>query len=77
MIQMNDLADISRYAANAPLHDDHSVSYLLGYLEDLRVVMDRRKLDALTVETFGTRIEKLIRCVPCCYIGCTFNTKSF
>ncbi|RVW52494.1 putative serine/threonine protein kinase IREH1 [Vitis vinifera] len=61
MIQMNELADISRCAANASLHDDHSMSILLGCLEDLRVVIDRRKLDALTVETFGTRIEKLIR----------------
>ncbi|KAJ9676733.1 hypothetical protein PVL29_021979 [Vitis rotundifolia] len=59
--QMNELADISRCAANASLHDDHSMSILLGCLEDLRVVIDRRKLDALTVETFGTRIEKLIR----------------
>lgn len=73
---MNELADISRCAANASLHDDHSMSILLGCLEDLRVVIDRRKLDALTVETFGTRIEKLIRCVPCRYIACTFNTKS-
>ncbi|XP_058227581.1 probable serine/threonine protein kinase IREH1 isoform X2 [Rhododendron vialii] len=59
--QMNELADIARCVANTPLDDDRSLSYLLSCLEDLRVVIDRRKLDALTVETFGARIEKLIR----------------
>ncbi|CAK9158634.1 unnamed protein product [Ilex paraguariensis] len=59
--QMNELADIARCVANAPLDDDRSLPYLLSCLEDLRVVTDRRKLDALTVETFGARIEKLIR----------------
>ncbi|KAF7822203.1 putative serine/threonine protein kinase IREH1 isoform X1 [Senna tora] len=59
--QMNELADIARCVANTPLDDDHSMSYLLSCLDDLRVVLDRRKFDALTVETFGTRIEKLIR----------------
>ncbi|XP_022889795.1 probable serine/threonine protein kinase IREH1 isoform X2 [Olea europaea var. sylvestris] len=58
---MNELADIARCVANAPLDDDRSLSYLLSCLEDLKVVTDRRKFDALTVETFGARIEKLIR----------------
>lgn len=61
MMQINELADIARCVANMPLDDDRSNPYLLSCLEDLRVVMDRRKFDALTVETFGTRIEKLIR----------------
>lgn len=61
MMQMNELADIARCVANTPLDDDRSMPYLLTCLEDLRVVIDRRKFDALTVETFGTRIEKLIR----------------
>lgn len=59
--QMSELADIARCVANTPLDDDRSMPYLLSCLEDLRVVIDRRKLDALTVETFGARIEKLIR----------------
>lgn len=58
---MNELADIARCASNTPLEDDRSLPYLLTCLEDLRVVIDRRKSDALTVETFGARIEKLIR----------------
>ncbi|XP_042499463.1 probable serine/threonine protein kinase IREH1 [Macadamia integrifolia] len=59
--QMNEIADIARCAANPPMDDDQSMSYLISCLEDLRVVVDNRKLDALTVETFGARIEKLIR----------------
>ncbi|KAJ0049257.1 hypothetical protein Pint_16899 [Pistacia integerrima] len=59
--QMNELADIARCSATIPLNDERSIQYLLTCLEDLRVVIDRRKFDALTVETFGTRIEKLIR----------------
>ncbi|KAL8474451.1 hypothetical protein ACS0TY_031065 [Phlomoides rotata] len=59
--QMNELADIARCVANTPLDDDRSLQYLLSCLEDLKVVVDRRKFDSLTVETFGARIEKLIR----------------
>uniref|UniRef100_A0A7N0ZVB7 non-specific serine/threonine protein kinase n=1 Tax=Kalanchoe fedtschenkoi TaxID=63787 RepID=A0A7N0ZVB7_KALFE len=59
--QMNELAEIARFAANTPLDDDRSIANLLSSLEDLRLVIQRRKLHALTVETFGARIEKLIR----------------
>ncbi|RDX72955.1 putative serine/threonine protein kinase IREH1, partial [Mucuna pruriens] len=55
------LAGKARCVANAPLDDDRTTSYLLSCLDDLRDVVERRKFDALTVETFGTRIEKLIR----------------
>ncbi|GJT61625.1 hypothetical protein Tco_1005158 [Tanacetum coccineum] len=51
----------ARCARNTPLDDDRSQSYLLECLEDLKVVTERRKFDALTVERFGERIEKLIR----------------
>ncbi|KAL4557345.1 hypothetical protein LXL04_035520 [Taraxacum kok-saghyz] len=59
--QMNELADIAKCAGNTPIDDSRSLPYLLTCLEDLKVVTDRRKFDALTVETFGARIEKLIR----------------
>uniref|UniRef100_A0A7N0T7A5 non-specific serine/threonine protein kinase n=1 Tax=Kalanchoe fedtschenkoi TaxID=63787 RepID=A0A7N0T7A5_KALFE len=59
--QMNELVEIARFAANTPLDDDRSIANLLSSLEDLRLVIERRKLHALTVETFGARIEKLIR----------------
>ncbi|KAK9127713.1 hypothetical protein Syun_016510 [Stephania yunnanensis] len=53
--------DIARCVANTPMDDDRGVNYLVTYLEDLRVVVDRMKFDAVTIETFGTQIEKLIR----------------
>ncbi|XP_068658324.1 probable serine/threonine protein kinase IREH1 [Aristolochia californica] len=58
---INDLADIARSVANIPMDDDRSSPYLVSCLEELQVVINRRKLDALTVETFGARIEKLLR----------------
>ena len=58
---MTELADIARCVATTPLDDERSNPYLITCLEDLRVVIDHRKFDAFTVETFGTRIEKLIR----------------
>ena len=67
---MSELADIARCVANAPLDDDRTSSYLLSCLYDLRVVVERRKFDALTMETFGTRIEKLIQLVLFCYVCC-------
>ncbi|XP_048329869.2 probable serine/threonine protein kinase IREH1 isoform X2 [Ziziphus jujuba] len=59
--QMNELADIARCVANTAMDDHRSNQYLLSCLEDLRIVIDRRKFDSLTVETFGARIEKMIR----------------
>ncbi|XP_056848104.1 probable serine/threonine protein kinase IRE3 isoform X2 [Raphanus sativus] len=59
--QITELADIARRASNAIPDGDRSIRLLLSCLDDLRVVIDRRNFDALTVETFGTRIEKLIQ----------------
>ncbi|KAF2592645.1 hypothetical protein F2Q70_00042540 [Brassica cretica] len=58
---MTALSNIARRAAKAISHDDKSMTILHSCLRDLRVTVDRRYYDALTVETFGTRIEKLIR----------------
>ncbi|KAJ4917498.1 putative serine/threonine protein kinase IREH1 [Raphanus sativus] len=55
------LANIARRAANAISHDDQSMKVLLSCLYYLRLTIDSRNFDALTVETFGIRIEKLIR----------------
>ncbi|KAG6494836.1 hypothetical protein ZIOFF_042598 [Zingiber officinale] len=66
--QMNELADIARCIANASADGEGSLNYLVSCLEDLQEVMNRRKLEALTVQTFGTRIEKLHRekCLQLC-----------
>lgn len=60
MLQMSELADIARCIASTPV-DEERLNYLVSCLEDLQDVMNRRKLEALTVQTFGTRIEKLHR----------------
>lgn len=59
--QITELADIARCVANAPIDDENSLQYLVSCLEDLQEVVDRRKFEALTVQTFGARIEKLHR----------------
>lgn len=62
-MQIVELADIARCIANASLDDERSLSYLVSCLEDLQDVINHRKHEALTVQTFGTRIEKLHRLV--------------
>ncbi|KAL1208969.1 putative serine/threonine protein kinase IRE [Cardamine amara subsp. amara] len=58
--QMSDLAYIARCSAKAIQVDDQSLGFLLHCLQELTHVILRRKFDALIVETFGTRIKKLL-----------------
>lgn len=58
-MQINDLAVIARCMVKCM--DQEPVPYLITCLENLQVIIHRRKLDALTVQTFGARIEKLLR----------------
>lgn len=58
---MNKLADIARCIANASVDGEGSLNYLVSCLENLQEVMNRRKREALAVQTFATRIEKLHR----------------
>ncbi|XP_042396544.1 probable serine/threonine protein kinase IREH1 isoform X1 [Zingiber officinale] len=66
--QMNKLADIARCIANASVDGEGSLNYLVSCLENLQEVMNRRKREALAVQTFATRIEKLHRekCLQLC-----------
>ncbi|XP_028551979.1 probable serine/threonine protein kinase IREH1 isoform X2 [Dendrobium catenatum] len=57
--QITELADIARCVANTPIDEEGSLSYLVSCMEDLQEVVSHRKFEALTVQTFGTRIEKL------------------
>ncbi|XP_008802442.1 probable serine/threonine protein kinase IREH1 isoform X2 [Phoenix dactylifera] len=59
--QIVELADIARCIVNTPMNEERSVLYLVSCVEDLQEVMNRQKFEALTVQTFGTRIEKLHR----------------
>ncbi|XP_078155427.1 protein kinase superfamily protein [Carex rostrata] len=57
--QIIELADIARCIANTSLYEEKSSPYLVSCMEDLQEVIGRRKHEALTVQTFGVRIEKL------------------
>ncbi|XP_027091413.2 probable serine/threonine protein kinase IRE4 isoform X1 [Coffea arabica] len=59
--QMADLADIARCVAGTDLSDEGSNEFLLACMEDLQDVLQQSKLRALVVDTFGGRIENLLR----------------
>ncbi|KAL3505283.1 hypothetical protein ACH5RR_035124 [Cinchona calisaya] len=59
--QMADLADIARCVASTELSDEGSNEFLLACMEDLQDVLQQSKLRALVVDTFGGRIENLLR----------------
>lgn len=59
--QINELVDIARCVANANWNDEGALEYLVSCLEDLRDVLQHCKAEALTVDTFGRRIERLLR----------------
>ncbi|XP_020393480.1 probable serine/threonine protein kinase IREH1 isoform X2 [Zea mays] len=56
-----ELADIARCIANTPLDEESALSQMVTCIEDLQEIVNCRKHESLTVQTFGTRIEKLHR----------------
>ncbi|XP_051139448.1 probable serine/threonine protein kinase IRE4 isoform X2 [Andrographis paniculata] len=61
MHQINDLADIARYVAGTDLSQEGSYEFLLSCMHDLLEILQHTKYKALLVDTFGGRIESLIR----------------
>lgn len=59
--QIKKLLDIARSVAGVNNRDYSSLDHLLDYLDDLKYSIQDRKVDALVVETFGRRIEKLLQ----------------
>ncbi|OMO98079.1 hypothetical protein COLO4_14149 [Corchorus olitorius] len=59
--QINKLLDIARSVANANDCDYNTLEYMLERLDELKYAIQDRKADALVVETFGRRIEKLLQ----------------
>ncbi|CAH9072213.1 unnamed protein product [Cuscuta europaea] len=59
--QISKLLDICRSVANVNNNGYSTLEYLLDRLEDLKYVIQDRKVNALVVETFGRRIEKLLQ----------------
>ncbi|KAM7266387.1 hypothetical protein ACFE04_004284 [Oxalis oulophora] len=59
--QINKLQEIARSIANVNDSDYGALEYMLHYLDELKYAIQDRKVDALVVETFGRRIEKLLQ----------------
>ncbi|KAL5780460.1 hypothetical protein ACOSQ2_011197 [Xanthoceras sorbifolium] len=59
--QMIELADIARCVADTDHSKEGSCEFLLACLQDLQDVLQHSKLKALVIDTFGSRIEKLLR----------------
>ncbi|KAL2329375.1 hypothetical protein Fmac_022802 [Flemingia macrophylla] len=59
--QINKLVEIARAVANANNCDYSALEYMVDRLDDLKYAIQDRKVDALIVETFGRRIEKLLQ----------------
>ncbi|XAR61784.1 Non-specific serine/threonine protein kinase [Bertholletia excelsa] len=59
--QMIELVDIARCVARTDLSKEGSHEFLLACMEDLQDILQHSKVKALVVETFGGRIESLLR----------------
>lgn len=59
--QIHKLLDIARSVASVNNCDYSTLEFMLERLEDLKYAIQDRKVDALVVETFGRRIEKLLQ----------------
>lgn len=63
ILQIHELADIARYIADTNAGHDRASEDMVFCMEDLKDVLQHNKVEALTVDTFGRRIEKLCRCI--------------
>ncbi|KAI3808872.1 hypothetical protein L1987_24835 [Smallanthus sonchifolius] len=59
--QIHKLLEIAQSLAHINTNDYSTLDFMLDCLKDLKYVIQDRKVDALVVETFGKRIEKLLQ----------------
>ncbi|KAK6939443.1 Protein kinase domain [Dillenia turbinata] len=59
--QMMDLADIAQCVASTDISKEGCHEYLLACMQDLQDVLQHSRLKALVIDTFGGRIENLLR----------------
>lgn len=59
--QIRKLLDLARSVVNVNKTDYSTLEFMLEKLDDLKFAINDRKVNALVVETFGRRIEKLIQ----------------
>ena len=60
-MQINELVDIAICIADTNPSHPKAADYIVSCMEDLKDVLHQNKVDALTVDTFGRRIDKLCR----------------
>ncbi|KAJ0910238.1 putative protein kinase AGC-MAST family [Helianthus annuus] len=59
--QIHKLLEIARSLARINTNDYSALDFMLDCLKDLKYAIEDRKVDALVIETFGKRIEKLLQ----------------
>lgn len=59
--QINELVDIAMCIADTNQNHPKAGEYIISCMEDLKDVLQHNSVDALTVDTFGRRIDKLCR----------------
>jgi hypothetical protein len=59
--QMKDLVDIARCVADTDISEEGSYEYLLACMQELQDVLRHSKLKAFVIDTFGGRLENLLR----------------
>ncbi|KAI3817915.1 hypothetical protein L1987_11715 [Smallanthus sonchifolius] len=59
--QIHKLLEIARSVASINTNEYSALEIMLDHLTDLKYAIQDRKVDALVVETFGRRIEKLLQ----------------
>lgn len=59
--QMSDLADIAHCVATTDIRRENASEYLLACMHDLQDILQRSKHKALVIDTFGSRIERLLK----------------
>lgn len=58
---MQKLVDTARHVASINTSDYSTLEQLVYHLDDLNNAIQDRMVDALIIETFGRRIEKLLQ----------------
>lgn len=60
-MQIADLADIARSVAHTDPRSEVTSEYIRACMHDLQDILCHSKLKALVIDTFGGRLEALIR----------------
>ncbi|KAL5704834.1 hypothetical protein ACHQM5_023205 [Ranunculus cassubicifolius] len=59
--QITELVDIARQVASTDLTEEGGSDYLLACMQDLQDILQHSRIKALVIDTFGSRIENMLR----------------